>query len=555
MKKLNYLLFVTAMALAFVGCRKNVEVSFVTTTQEIDALGGSIEVMLNSNGEWTINPTADWITVSPMSGKKDATLTLTAQENTTGEDRATVITATTKDNSATLMVTQRTVAQPQQYYLTVTPKVFRCGSAGGEFKVDVSSNIDWEVTAPQWIACSVTSGSNDGTVTLTVSPIEDEVSETRMGEVYVGGSLAFDKVHVIQRLDSISGIEVMPKTLDFVCTGETKIVSVSTGDAWSASMDVDWVVLSQTEGQGDAEVSVTVGENPIYEQRQATVVFTTENGIQAMLGIRQEGSPDPHFLEVSPLEFQFGKDGGQSDIVIGCDTEWEFAMDEDWLSLSQSSGTGNATVVLTAAPNTVTEPRTAQFFIKSDGLAYELNVVQASGDQPLVADFDVDTLFIPYTGGLQPLTLTSNTTWQLQVSEWISLLNNSGQGDATFDIIVDGNQSPQERIGFVKAVHNGQVLATVTVVQEGKPNILETDIIELEVRPEGGSYDIQVTANQSWTVNTDVEWLQFEPQSGFGNKILTITVDPLVGVRPRTGHVKVSGETGNQVTITVNQHQ
>ena len=51
-----------------------------------------------------------------------------------------------------------------------------------------------------------------------------------------------------------------------------------------------------------------------------------------------------------------------------------------------------------------------------------------------------------------------------------------------------------------------------------------------------------------------MDWISFDPASGFGNKILTITVDAMPGVRPRTGHVKLSGETGIQVIVTVNQH-
>lgn len=555
MKKNNYLLFVVALAMSFVGCRKPVEVSFDTTTQEINAQGGSVEIVLKSNGDWTINPTAEWIVVSPMSGKGDATLTLTVEANTTGEDRSTQIKATTKDNTATLVVTQGAQSPQPQYYLNVSPKNYRCGGAGGEFTVEVSSNLDWTVTAPQWITCSVTEGSNDATVTLTVSPIEDEKIEMREADVLFESSLTSDKVHVVQTVDPIMGIEIMPKNLEFVCTGETKIIAVFTEDAWTASMDVDWVTLSQTEGQGDAEIRVTLGENPGYEQRQTTVLFTTAGGAQAMLGIRQEASPNPHFLEVSPLEFQFEKEGGEREISVNCDTGWEFDMACDWLSLSQQSGIGNATVVLTVQPNLLTEPRTNAFFIKSGNLYYELSVTQAPGDTPLMVEFDADTVFVVYTGGLQSLSLASNTTWQLQASSWITLITSSGEGDAEFDIAVDSNTDPNNRIGFVSAVHNGQEMANIIVVQEGKPNILETDITELDVRPEGGSYEIQVTSNQSWAVNADVNWIHYEPQSGFGNKILTVTVDPMMGARPRTGHIKLSGETGSLVIITVNQHQ
>ena len=555
MKKINYLLFVVALAMSFVGCRKPVEVSFDTTTQEINAQGGSVEIVLKSNGDWTINPSAEWIVVSPMSGKGDATLTLTVEANTTGEDRSTQIKATTKDNTATLNLTQGAQSPQPQYYLNVSPKNYRCGGAGGEFTVEISSNLDWTVTTPQWITCSVMEGFDDATVTLTISPIEDEKIEMREADVFFESSLASDKVHVVQTVDPIMGIEIMPKNLEFVCTGETKIIAVFTEDAWTASMDVDWVTLSQTEGQGDAEIRVTLGENPGYEQRQTTVLFTTAGGAQAMLGIRQEASPNPHFLEVSPLEFQFEKEGGEREISVNCDTGWEFDMACDWLSLSQQSGIGNATVVLTAQPNLLTEPRTNAFFIKSGNLYYELSVTQAPGDTPLMVEFDADTVFVVYTGGLQSLSLASNTTWQLQASSWITLITSSGEGDAEFDIAVDSNTDPNNRIGFVSAVHNGQEMANIIVVQEGKPNILETDITELDVRPEGGSYEIQVTSNQSWAVNADVNWIHYEPQSGFGNKILTVTVDPMMGARPRTGHIKLSGETGSLVIITVNQHQ
>ncbi len=555
MKKLNYLVLVAAMAFVFVGCRKPVEVSFSSTTQEINPMGGSIEMALKSNGEWTINSTSGWITISPMSGKGDATLTFVAEANATGEERTAEIKAITKDNTATLIVIQGAAVQPPQYYLTVTPKEFQCGSAGGEFIVTVSSNMDWAVTAPQWISCSETNGSNNATITLTVNPIDGEIIETREADVLFSGSNASDKVHVIQSIDPVLGMEISPKNLDFVCSGETKTVVISTEDAWVASVGADWVVLNQLEGQGNAEISVTVGENPVFEQRQTTVLFTTHGGIQALLSISQEASPDPHFLEVSPHVFQFGKEGGDKEISVECDTDWVFDLECDWLVLSQQSGTGNATVVLSAEPNEYSEPRTRQFNIKSGELSAQFIVSQEPGDEPIMASFEPDTLFVAYTGGVHTLDVTSNTTWQLQASSWIILQTSYGEGNASINIIVDVNQSSEGRMGFVTAFHNGQELATMVVAQEGKTYILETDITELDVRPEGGSYEIQVISNQSWAANADVNWIHYEPQSGFGNKTLAVTVDPMMGVRPRTGYIKLSGESGNQVIITVNQHQ
>ena len=550
MKKLT-LLIVAAIAFAFMGCRKPVEVSFDQATQEIDAQGGSIEVSLKSNGEWTIAMTEGWVMVSSMKGNGDATLTLTVAPNTTGESRATEITASTKDNTAVLTLTQNA----PQYYVNVNPMDIVCGASGGEFTVEVSSNVEWEVITPQWVTSSMMDGSNDATLTLTISPMEGDHVGNREGEVVISGPESVSaKVNVIQSVSPSSSIQVVPENLSFACTGETKTVAVTAEDSWIATIGEEWVVLNQNEGQGIAEISVTVGENPMYEVRQTNVVFNTVGGAQAVLVIRQEASPNPHFLEVSPLVFQFGKEGGEREISVSCDADWGFDLDCDWLSLSQQSGTGNTTVVLTAEPNMLLESRTMDFRIKSGVLNAELTASQAPGDEPIMASFEPDTMFVSFTGGVYTVQLTSNTSWQLQVSNWITLINSSGEGDATFDIVVNSNSEPNERIGFVRAIHNGQVLGTMIVVQEGKIDTLEADITELDVRPEGGSFEIQVSSNQSWTVNTDVEWIHCDPLSDFGNKILTVTVDAMEGFRPRTGHVKLSGEMGNSVSITVNQH-
>lgn len=551
MRHLKYVLLVAAVALSIVSCRKTVEVSFENATQELNPQGCSIEIALKSNGEWTIEPTAEWISVSPMSGSGDATLTLTAEANNTDEPRTVEVQATTKDNTALLTLTQGVVEK----YVNVTPQEILCDVNGGEFDIVLSTNVDWFVSAPQWITCSLTQGSGDARITLTVNPIDDDIPESREAQVFIGNLSVSDKVHVVQTVEPVLGIEITPNNLVLASSGEARTVTVVTEDGWTATIEDDWVTLSQTEGQGNTEISVTVDENPAYVDRAAIVLFTTSGGVQTVLTIRQEASLDPHFLEVSPQVFDFGKEGGEGVITIGCDTDWAFDLGCEWLSLSQLSGTGNATVTLTAEQNAMIEPRSAELFIKSGELIHSITVRQAPGDIPFIAAFEPDSVSMAYVGGLQHVQLTSNTTWVLQSSGWISLVaTTSGEGDASIDIVVDSNSGSEDRIGYVKAMHNGQLLATLIVVQEGKPNLLETDITHLDVRPEGGDYEIQVTANQAWRVVTNEDWLHCDPQSGFANGRFTITVDPLPSPRARTGYVKLNGDTGIDVMITVDQH-
>lgn len=550
MNKLKYLLAASIVLTMVLGCKKQVNLALDKTVMEVAAEGESFEVNLTCNGDWSITSSPEWINILPSSGNGDAVLRMAVGANNDTKSRTGVVMVTAKNNVVTLTVTQ----DSRQNSIVLTPSEINCGFDGGSFEVEVTSNCDWSVNIPvHWITCSSENGTNDGTVLFTVSPSVGEINVEREANVVFIGAHVEATLHVLQSGIVAMPIQVNPDQFVFDYVGGTEIVDVSCEGRWTAMAEADWISLSANAGDGDSNLTINVTENELFEVRSSFVTFTSETGNTVVLWVRQESAPDPHFLEVSPSSFLFGKEGGEQIIIVGCDTGWEFDFDNLWLSVSPQSGTGNATVTLTAAPNIYAEPRSSFVMIKSGEMVEQIIVNQEAGDEPFMASFEPAALYPVYSGGLQHLELTSNTNWQLESSDWITLLNSTGQGNASFDIVVDRNESPEARTGYVNALHNGQVLATVNVVQEGKPDVLETDITELNVRPEGGKYNIQVTSNQSWTVNSDVDWLQFEPQSGFGNKILIISVDSMMGARPRTGHIKLSGETGINVVITVNQ--
>ena len=95
----------------------------------------------------------------------------------------------------------------------------------------------------------------------------------------------------------------------------------------------------------------------------------------------------------------------------------------------------------------------------------------------------------------------------------------------------------------------------MVVAQEGKPDLLETDVTEIEVGPEGGVFIIHVNSNQSWSALTDVMWMHCDPTAGFGNGDIKLTVDAMMSTRPRIGYIQLKAASGKLVEITVNQHQ
>ncbi len=109
-------LFVSILAAAalFVGCKETGEdselpsLSVNPTEISVDKAGGSQSFTVKSNRDWTVKADADWLAVNPTYGsasKKDATVTVTALQNT-GFNRTGTVTVSTDFDYKTITVTQ-----------------------------------------------------------------------------------------------------------------------------------------------------------------------------------------------------------------------------------------------------------------------------------------------------------------------------------------------------------------------------------------------------------------------------------------------------------------
>jgi hypothetical protein len=555
MKKLNILFVLAGMMLIAASCGKKVNVAFTTSEINVVAEGGEVSASLTSNGDWTVDSSPEWLTVSPTSGSGDTQLLLNVTANNGMEVRSGQVKVSSKDNVATLTVTQDFATE----YLRVSPDNIGCDRWGNTFEISVESNLAWTLSGlPEWITASVTEGSNDGLIEVVVAPIEGEVSAGRQATLVFNGGGLEAQVSVNQSHESGLVFSVSPLELNMPYTGGTETLTVTSTIAWTANVESDWMTLSLNSGDGDAEVTVNVAENADFVGRESKVefVYTFPGGSvgRTIVLVRQEAAPDPHFLTVSPQEFSFGKEGGTAEITVECDVDWTVDLQSDWVSVSANSGTGNATVLLTVAPNNITDPRMHEFWIVSGNLKRNVTVSQEEGEEPAVVMLSPDTLYTSYTGGVETLSVTANVPWSVETSaSWIYMVSSTGNGNGTQDLIVDVNSTITPRTAEVIARYNGQIMDRTIVVQEAKPIVLQADITEINVPAEGGEYVVNITSTLNWVVGKGAPWLKYEPESGMGNGQIVIIVEPLNSTHDRSTEILIQGEYDTTVTITVYQ--
>lgn len=162
------------------------------STNEItlDAEGETQSLTIDSNVSWTITGNKSWLSVSPTMGKKDATVVLTAQQNTNVENRECQLTIVAADGGVSQTV--KVVQDGAEGELRVngsTSASLSFGADGGEKQqINITANSDWTITSiPDWIRVSPVNGSKNSTITVTVDK-ENFSDEDREATLVVEGN-------------------------------------------------------------------------------------------------------------------------------------------------------------------------------------------------------------------------------------------------------------------------------------------------------------------------------------------------------------------------------
>lgn len=137
--------------------------------------------------------------------------------------------------------------------LSVNPVSLEFPKAGKSFKVAVSSNVAWEVTSPEWLTCSPSSGTGNAEVTVTAA---QNTELDRTATLMFSGQGLTAAVDVVQ-----SGVDFSLSSTEFSFdeSGAPATMTVYSKYAWDIdNKEVPWCVASPSSGDaGETEVTLT----------------------------------------------------------------------------------------------------------------------------------------------------------------------------------------------------------------------------------------------------------------------------------------------------------
>lgn len=181
------------------------------------------------------------------------------------------------------------------------------------------------------------------------------------------------------------------------------------------------------------------------------------------------------YLQVAH-QLQLSAEGKAAELRVEANCAWRVDISEDWLAASPTEGSMSQNISILAAQNTTGAERMAILKLTA-GTAPQMQVMvtQPSMNSGVVEEkrlsMSPTSLAFEASGGVQNLTLSSNTSWVVSSSpEWCTLSAYSGSGNAEIAVTVPANPTEVQRTGHIVVAGEGVNPITINVQQKESPS-------------------------------------------------------------------------------------
>lgn len=317
--------------------KSKTEIKIETPTADFSTEGGNNTISFTSSEAWTaqvINSRADeWISIHPTSGDAgDATITVITQPNDTPDNRTATIVIKAGAVSKNI-----TVSQKQKDALTVTASKFEVAAEGGEVKIEVKANINFEYTieesAMEWVKYESTRALK--TSTLTFSVAENGDFEKREAKIYITSG-EFNEAITIYQEGSEPSIVISKNEYVVSADGETIAVTVKSNIDVAVELptDVNWVTENTTRGVSTNTYYFDIAPSEEYDQRTAEILFTNkENNLSEVVTIVQT---QRDAIVVAKNSYTIDSEGGQIQIEVAHNVDFDVEINCGWITPVQT---------------------------------------------------------------------------------------------------------------------------------------------------------------------------------------------------------------------------
>ena len=547
------------MALALAGCTESYDESAElyptltprylsvspTTIDFTSSQASSMNLTVTSmQTPWKIDNSADWLSFSAANGNSDASVSVSTTENMFGDVARTAVAFFRAELSDWAFEQPLSITQAgAEPVINLSESSVDLSAVAGSFKkISVTSNCDWDVsTSTSWL--SVEKSGNELSITVT----ENTESGYREGSVQVSHKGNRNITKNIKVSQAVAGITASTQSISIENAASAVNITVNAEASWTVSTTSSWIDLSPTSGSaGSSLFTANISPNTSVSERNGYIILSIGSIERIRIPVTQKGI----YISSETTSLSFSAGVSSQTFDIQSNTSWQVISSPDWLTVSPSNGTGNASLSVTTKDNPNTTLRTGTIRVSQPGLSMEAVVsVTQTGK-----NFELRTTMLSFEDmrETQSFEIVTDGAWTASTSDdWISLGSTSGQGAGMISVTVSENTAGVERLGQV-SVTVGDKTLTVKIVQKGK--YVEIDENALNFPAGGSTLDLNIRSNASWAVGSKPDWINVDQTSGNGSKTVKVTAEDNPNTTARSGQLHII-QSGMDLDIVVSVTQ
>lgn len=428
----------------------------------------SQNVIVASNGQWSLSGGDSWCTPSITSGGNGANVTFSVEKNMELQPRNTSFTFTLGNEKATLHVTQE--AAPNSN-ISLNPGSATVSSNSNTQSVIVTCNGTWALSGEtvSWCRPSKTTGQNNDVVTFNID--ENNLSDDRNATYTF--TCATESAKFVLTQKGKDALTVTKSKFEVSAQGEQIAVEVNANISFDyeiAQADKSWVSYVGSRAMTTSRLLFSISPNEETATREGTITITSEIGKETIKIYQFGASPA---LVLTQKEYIVPSDGQTIKVELNSNVDYEVAMPSvDWITESPTRAISTHTHYYTIASNTTCDNRSTEihFYNKENNIDEIVEITQLQKDALIIGKTDYQ---VPQEGGTVDVTLQHNIDFEIKINEtdtWITQIETRALQENQLRFNISENTTGAERIGKIMIANTQQNISqTITITQSAIP--------------------------------------------------------------------------------------
>lgn len=506
------------------------------TSITISGATGSGSMNVRSNCTWTITSSTTWLKAEV--DQTGTAFSYAVDENLTNVSRSATLTISHESKKlAMISVTQRAAG------ITMETTTLQFENTAGAYELTVNSEAAWTASTSQnWIQVNPQSG-NAGTSKITVSALQNAAVGDRSGYVYL--SIGGNRVVEIPIKQRGIYIEFGAQSLSFSADGETKNIHISSNTNWTITSYPSWVTVSPQSGEGGKDITLVAADNPNVTSRSG-VIKATQAGLNLVseLSVSQPGKT----FNYGDSQLNCSDKEQTLKITVTTTGKWAAKSNNNWITVTPSSHTGNGELSVHMTENGTDDSRTGSITLTIGDKSYDVTIIQSG--KYFTVNYKENSF--GSTGANLAIEVITNDSWTASVVNnppWITLSQKNGTGNANFTATIADNPSVNSRSATITLTTAHDKSVKIQILQAAR--YLTVDHQNIPFFAAGGtSENVTISTDGQYSITHSATWFTINEKGG-GVFNVTATKNTTKEVREGAITIKLTDLQEGTFSITL----